>query len=83
MEPASRWCPPPSPRPDAEAHIDFAELAADIAVEAEQTQILTEQIEDLDERCANLYAEADPTAIIASAPGCWTGHQCCDRRAHR
>jgi Transposase IS116/IS110/IS902 family len=49
--------------------IDFAELAADIAVEAEQAQALTEQIEDLDERCANLYAEADPTAIIASAPG--------------
>ncbi|WP_421840127.1 IS110 family transposase [Mycobacterium sp.] len=52
-----------------EARIDFAELAADIAVEAEQAQILTEQIQDLDERCANLYAEADPTAIIASAPG--------------
>ncbi|MFD7157903.1 IS110 family transposase [Kribbella sp. NPDC059898] len=49
--------------------IDFAELAADIAVEAEQAQVLTEQIEDLDERCANLYAEADPTGIIASAPG--------------
>lgn len=53
----------------AEARIDFAELAADIAVEAEQAQVLTEQIEDLDERCANLYAEADPTAIITSAPG--------------
>jgi transposase len=49
--------------------IDFAELAADIAVEAEQAQVLTEQIEDLDERIANLYAEADPTGIIASAPG--------------
>jgi transposase len=49
--------------------IDFAELAADIAVEAEQAQVLTEQIEDLDERIANLYDEADPTGIIASAPG--------------
>jgi transposase len=49
--------------------IDFAELAADIAVEAEQAQMLTEQIEDLDKRIANLYAEADPTGIIASAPG--------------
>ena len=49
--------------------IDFAELAADIAVEAEQAQMLTEQIEDLDERVANLYAEADPTGIVASAPG--------------
>ncbi len=52
-----------------DARIDFAELAADIAVEAEQAQVLTEQIEDLDERCADLYAEADPTDIIASAPG--------------
>ncbi|WP_201258335.1 IS110 family transposase [Mycobacterium kansasii] len=52
-----------------DARIDFAELAADIAVEAEQAQVLTEQIEDLDERCANLYAEAAPTGIIASAPG--------------
>lgn len=49
--------------------IDFAELAADIAAEAEQAQVLTEQIDDLDERIANLYAEADPAGIIASAPG--------------
>lgn len=49
--------------------IDFAELAADIAVEAEQAQVLTEQIEDYDERIANLYAETDPTRIIISAPG--------------
>ena len=49
--------------------IDFAELAADIAVEAEQAQVLTEQIEDLDERIANLYEETDPDGIIASAPG--------------
>lgn len=52
-----------------DAAIDFAELAADIAVEAEQAQVLTAQIEDLDERIANLYDEADPTGIIASAPG--------------
>ncbi len=49
--------------------IDFAELAADIAIEAEQAQTLTEQIEDLDERIANLYQEADPAGLIASAPG--------------
>lgn len=49
--------------------LDFAELAADIAVEAEQARVLTEQIEDLDERIANLYEEADPAGIIASAPG--------------
>jgi transposase len=53
----------------ADARIDFAELAADIAVEAEQAQVLTEQIDDLDERCANLYAETDSTGSIASAPG--------------
>jgi hypothetical protein len=52
-----------------DARIDFAELAADIAIEAEQAQTLTEQIDDLDERAANLYAEADPNGIIASAPG--------------
>nr|WP_235678085.1 hypothetical protein [Mycolicibacterium sarraceniae] len=51
----------------ADARIDFAELAADIAIEAEQAQALTDQIDDLDERAANLYAEADPTGIIASA----------------
>ena len=49
--------------------MDFAELAADIAIEAEQAQVLTEQIDDLDERIANLYAEADPEGFIASAPG--------------
>lgn len=49
--------------------MDFAELGADIAIEAEQAQMLTEQIEDLDERIANLYQEADPEGFIASAPG--------------
>lgn len=54
---------------DPAAGIDFAELAADIAVEAEQAQVLTDQIEDLDERIANMYEETDPTGTIASAPG--------------
>jgi transposase len=49
--------------------IDFVELAADITVEAEQAQVLTDQIDDLDERIANLYAETDPSGIVASAPG--------------
>jgi len=49
--------------------MDFAELAADIAVEAEQAMMLTAQLADLDERIANLYAEADPAGIIRSAPG--------------
>ncbi|MDF1603279.1 transposase, partial [Nocardioides sp. YIM 152315] len=58
------WGPDP-----AEQGMDFADLAADIAAEAEQAQFLTDQIEDLDERIANLYADADPDRIVASAPG--------------
>lgn len=49
--------------------IDFAELAADIAAEAEQARAITAQIDDLDERIANLYREADPQRIVASATG--------------
>jgi hypothetical protein len=48
--------------------IDFAELSADIAVEAEQALFWSDQIEEIDERLANMYAEVDPTGIIASAP---------------
>jgi transposase len=49
--------------------MDFAELAADIAVEAEQAIFLSAQIKEIDERMANLYAEADPDGIIATTPG--------------
>lgn len=49
--------------------MDFAELAADIAVEAEQAIFLTQQIKAADERLADLYHEADPEGIVASAPG--------------
>ncbi len=49
--------------------MDFAELAGDIAVEAEQALFLTRQINDVDERIANLYADTDPEGIVASAPG--------------
>ncbi|MCE5290287.1 MAG: IS110 family transposase [Nocardiaceae bacterium] len=49
--------------------MDFAELAGDIATEAEQAIFLTGQINELDERIANLYADADPDGIVASAPG--------------
>jgi transposase len=49
--------------------LDFAELAADIAVEAEQAAALTEQIEDLEERIAGYYEAVDPDGIVASAPG--------------
>ena len=66
-----------------DARIDFAELAADIAIEAEQAQALTEQIDDLDERSANLYAETDPDEIIASASGVGPRHRRSARRAHR
>jgi hypothetical protein len=47
--------------------MDFAELAADIAHEAEQALFLTGQIKETDERVANLYTDADPDGIIASA----------------
>ncbi len=49
--------------------MDFAELAQDIAHEAEQALFLTGQIKQIDERIANLYADADPAGIVASAPG--------------
>lgn len=49
--------------------MDFAELAADIAHEAEQALFLTGQIKEIDERIANLYTDADPDGIVASAPG--------------
>jgi transposase len=49
--------------------MNFAELGADIAHEAEQALFLTGQINEIDERIANLYADADPKGIVASAPG--------------
>ncbi len=49
--------------------MNFAELAEDIAHEAEQALFLTRQIKQIDERIANLYADADPDGIVASAPG--------------
>jgi len=49
--------------------MEFAELAGDIAVEAQQALFLTRQISDVDERIANLYPDADPAEIVASAPG--------------
>lgn len=51
------------------AGMNFAELAEDIAHEAEQALFLTRQIKQIDERVANLYADADPHGIVASAPG--------------
>jgi transposase len=49
--------------------MNFSELAEDIAHEAEQALFLTRQIKQIDERVANLYADADPDGIVASAPG--------------
>lgn len=49
--------------------MNFAELAEDIAHEAEQALFLTRQIKQIDERVANLYADADPDGIVASAAG--------------
>lgn len=54
---------------DGSDGMDFAELSADIAHEAEQALFLTGQIKEIDERIANLYADADPDGIVASAPG--------------
>ena len=52
-----------------EEGMNFAELAEDIAHEADQALFLTRQIKQIDERVANLYADADPDGIVASAPG--------------
>jgi hypothetical protein len=49
--------------------MNYPELAADIAVEAEQAQVLTLQMTGLDQRIATMYANADPAGIIRSAPG--------------
>lgn len=49
--------------------MNFAELAEDIAHEAEQALFLTRQIKQIDERVANLYADTDPNGIVTSAPG--------------
>src|SRR5436190_6092481 len=53
-------------REDGSDGMDFAELAEDIAHEAEQALFLTRQIKQIDERVANLYADADPEGIVAS-----------------
>lgn len=52
-----------------EGEMNFAELGEDIAYQAGQALFLNRQIKQIDERLANLYADADPDGIIASAPG--------------
>ena len=49
--------------------LDFGELADDIALEARVALHLTEEIKELDERIAVLFAKADPEGILVSAPG--------------
>lgn len=46
----------------------FDELACDIAAEVRTITALTSEIAALDTHTANLYEQADPTGIIASAP---------------
>jgi transposase len=49
--------------------IDFAELAEDIAAEARLLRALNHEIDQLDDRIAVAYQAADPTGVVASAPG--------------
>ena len=48
---------------------DFDQLAEDIGVEARLALTLTDEVAALDERIALLFEEADPEAILISAPG--------------
>jgi transposase len=47
----------------------FAELAEDIAAEARLIRQLGVEIDQLDDRITTHYQDADPTGIVASAPG--------------
>jgi transposase len=47
----------------------FDELAADIAAEVRVIGQLTDEIDRLDDRIADLYRQADPAGIVISAPG--------------
>jgi transposase len=53
----------------ADGDLDYPDLAEDIAIEARLALQLTEEIKDLDERTTLLLNHADPTGIVASAPG--------------
>jgi transposase len=49
--------------------LDFAALAADIALEARLALDLTREIKELGARIAVMYEQADPDGIVLSAPG--------------
>jgi transposase len=53
----------------AGGELDYPDLAEDIALEARLALQLTEELKDLDERTALLLHQADPHAILTSAPG--------------
>jgi transposase len=53
----------------ADGELDYPDLAEDIAIEARLALQLTEEIKDLDERTTLLLRQADPDAIVTSAPG--------------
>ena len=49
--------------------IDFAHLAEDIAAEVRVLRNLDAEIDAIDVRIEELYAEADPCGVVSSAPG--------------
>jgi transposase len=49
--------------------LDYPDLADDIAIEARLALTLTQEIKELDERIAVLFAHADPGGILLSVPG--------------
>lgn len=49
--------------------LDFAAVAADIALEARLALDVTREIKDLSARIAGMYEAADPSGIVLSAPG--------------
>ncbi|MEJ2871990.1 transposase, partial [Actinomycetospora sp. OC33-EN08] len=52
-----------------EGSIDFAELAADIAVEVTRIRAVDEAITAIETRLARHYRHADPRGLVLSAPG--------------
>jgi transposase len=49
--------------------MDFDALAADIAVEARMALAVTDEIQQLDKRSADVYERVDPAGIVRSVPG--------------
>ncbi|MEV3927263.1 hypothetical protein [Actinomadura coerulea] len=49
--------------------LDYPDLADDIAIEARLALAHTQELKELDERIAVLFARADPGSILQSVPG--------------